>query len=72
MKRTHTPCAAPTTAQLVDSDESFEFTLKAGGILDVREVYAHSGEPAEWPRRDKRKGKHRGRLERTPEGILVK
>lgn len=38
----------------------FATTLKAGGILDVRERYPWSGARVEHSRRDKRRGKHSG------------
>ena len=38
----------------------FATTLKAGGILDVRERYPWSGAQVEHSRRDKRRGKHSG------------
>ena len=40
----------------------FATTLKAGGILDVRERYPWSGETVEHSRRDKRRGRHLGRV----------
>ena len=44
------------------SEAYFATTLKAGGILDVRERYPWSGAQVEHSRRDKRRGKHSGRV----------
>lgn len=44
------------------SEGYFATTLKAGGILDVRERYPWSGAKVEHSRRDKRRGKHSGRV----------
>mgnify|MGYP006936506870 CR=1 FL=1 len=43
-------------------DAHFATTLKAGGILDVKERYPWSGAAVEHSRRDKRRGKHLGRV----------
>jgi hypothetical protein len=44
------------------ADAHFATTLKAGGILDVKEKYPWSGREVEHSRRDKRRGKHVGRV----------
>ena len=43
-------------------DAHFATTLKAGGVLDVRERYPWSGAAVEHSRRDKRRGRHSGRV----------
>lgn len=58
--------------QIEDTEESFAFTLKAGGVLDVKECFPRTGEQVEHNRRDKRRGKRRGRLEQTPEGPIIR
>ncbi|KAL6771910.1 hypothetical protein ACKKBG_A28250 [Auxenochlorella protothecoides x Auxenochlorella symbiontica] len=57
--------------ELKDDEEAFEVTMKAGGILDVRERYPWSGEPVDHPRRDKRRGKHTAYVKRTDQGPTV-
>jgi len=58
--------------EVEDTDAFFATTIKAGGLLDVRERYAWGApDPVPHPRRDKRRGAHRGRVERSPEGHPV-
>ena len=47
------------TLQLKADDEHLTTTLKAGGIMDVKETYQWNV-PSSHPRRDKRKGRHTG------------
>ena len=44
------------------TEAHFATTLKAGGILDVRERYPWSGAQVQHSRRDKRRGRHSGRV----------
>lgn len=55
------------TLKLMDNDAAFQTVLKAGGVMDVVERYPWTGEKVEHGRRDKRRGKARGRVYR-PEG----
>ena len=50
--------------QLEDNPDTFKTVLKAGGLMDVVEKYLWSGEEVEHSRRDKRRGKHYGRVHR--------
>lgn len=54
------------TLEIVDeregADAHFATTLKAGGILDVKEKYPWSEAEVEHSRRDKRRGKHLGKV----------
>jgi len=50
---------------------SFETTIKAGGVLDVREKYPWTGAPVTHARRDKRRGGHTGRVARSSAGNPV-
>lgn len=56
------------TLHVQDTDEGFTTIMKAGGIMDVMETYPWTGEKISLPRRDKRKGKHVGRVLRLEEG----
>ncbi len=54
--------------QIEDNKNYFKTTLKAGGIMDVVEQYPWSGETVEHSRRDKRPGRHFGRVVKSEEG----
>ena len=54
--------------QVEDTEEYFKTVLKAGGIMDVVELYPWKGETVIHKRRDKRKGTHSGHVERTKDG----
>jgi hypothetical protein len=51
-----------------ETQEHFKTVMKAGGVLDVAEKYRWDGEAVEHSRRDKRRGKHVGRVRRTEDG----
>ena len=55
------------TLQLEENDETFTTIVKAGGLLDLVETYPWTGEQVRLPRRDKRRGKHSGRVLRLAE-----
>lgn len=54
---------------LVDDEQHFRTVLKAGGLLDVEEEYPWTGDEVAHHRRDKRRGKHTGRVCRTDSGF---
>lgn len=56
------------TFAIEDSSTHFKTTIKAGGVLDVRESYPKTGEIVLHSRRDKRSGSHRGRVIYTEQG----
>lgn len=58
------------TLQVEETEEHFTTIMKAGGIMDVTETYPWTGEKIALPRRDKRRGKHVGRVLRLEEGAV--
>eukprot|EP00191_Tetraselmis_sp_GSL018_P003269 CAMPEP_0177605450 /NCGR_PEP_ID=MMETSP0419_2-20121207/16705_1 /TAXON_ID=582737 /ORGANISM="Tetraselmis sp., Strain GSL018" /LENGTH=133 /DNA_ID=CAMNT_0019099595 /DNA_START=395 /DNA_END=792 /DNA_ORIENTATION=+ len=57
--------------QIADTESSFSTTVKAGGLMDVVEVYPKSGATVSHARRDKRWGRHWGRLVQTEAGPSI-
>lgn len=58
--------------EVADTPDTFATTIKAGGVLDVRERYAWGAPaPVPHPRRDKRRGVHVGRVDRSAGGHPV-
>ena len=62
-----------STLDVVDDSQAFATTIKAGGVLDVRERYPWdlAAPPVVHPRRDKRRGGHTGRVLRSEGGHPV-
>ena len=54
--------------ELEDTPVHFQTRLKAGGILDIVETYPWDGSEVKHGRRDKRRGGHRGCVERVEGG----
>lgn len=53
------------------TDKYLKTVVKAGGILDIVEVYPWTGEKRMYPRRDKKKGKHNAWVVCTDKGPYV-
>lgn len=57
--------------QVEVTDTHLKTVVKAGGILDIVEVYPWTGEKKKYPRRDKKRGKHLAWVGCTEKGPYV-